>query len=162
MYREYKELLSSLKAIEKELKDFANTSNEGRILLSIPGVGVICASAFAASIDKGQAFNSAREFAVWMGLTPKQTASGDNSRMGGITKRGDRYLRKQLVHGSRAILPRCKDKDDALKVWGQQILLRKGYNKASVAMAHRLARLIWTLLQKQQHYQPQPAINKAH
>ena len=161
MYHEYKKILSNLKEIEKELKDFANTSNEGKILLSIPGVGVICAPAFSASIDTGQAFNSAREFAVWMGLTPKQTASGDNSRMGGITKRGDRYLRKQLIHGARAILPRCKDKNDALKIWGHQILLRKGYNKASVAMAHRLARLIWTLLQKQQLYQPQLAINIA-
>jgi transposase len=100
MLSEYKTTVNRLKGIEKQLAEFVQGGESGRILLSIPGIGVINASAFLAAIDKGQAFNTPKEFAVWLGLTPKQYASGDINKMGGITKRGDRYLRKQLVHGA--------------------------------------------------------------
>ena len=74
---EYKAILLRLKGIERQLSEFAGSSESGRILLSIPGIGIINASAFLAAIDKGQAFNNPREFGVWLGLTPKQHASGN-------------------------------------------------------------------------------------
>lgn len=97
MLNEYKAIRLRLKGIEQQLREFVDSSESGKILLSIPGIGIINTSAFLAAIDKGQAFNNPKEFAVWLGLTPKLHASGNVSKMGGITKRGDRYLRKQLV-----------------------------------------------------------------
>jgi transposase len=120
----------------------------------MPGIGIINASAIIATIDKGQAFNNPREFAVWLGLTPQQYASGNTSRMGSITKRGDRYLRKQLVHGARTVVSHAAKKTAQLNLWANKLREKKSFNKTVVAMAHRLARLIWILLQRQEEYSP--------
>jgi transposase len=103
---------------------------------------VINASALLAAIDKGQAFNNPKEFAVWLGLTPKQHALGNISHMDGITKRGDRYLRKQLVHGARSVVGRAAKNTDSLSLWVTKLRAAKPFNKVAVAVAHRLARLI--------------------
>lgn len=152
MLSEYKTIVERLKGIEKQLAEFVDESESGKILLSIPGIGVINASAFLAAIDKGQAFNSPKEFAVWLGLTPKQHASGNVSKMGRITKRGDRYLRKQLIHGARALVSRAPKSNDPLALWAMKLRVTKPFNKVAVAMAHRLARLIWVLLTRQERY----------
>lgn len=157
LYSEHFKISQYIEKIEKQLKQFVADSPNGKILLSIPGIGFINASALMATIDKGQAFNSPREFAVWLGLTPQQYASGNNSRMGGITKRGDRYLRKQLVHGARTVVCHAHKKTDQLNVWASKLREKKSFNKTVVAMAHRLARLIWILLQRQEKYRPQYA-----
>ncbi len=151
---EYQNLAKRIVSIEKELVLFLKESPNGKILLSIPGVGPIIASALLSTIDKGQAFNNPREFAVWLGLTPRQYASGASSYMGSITKRGDSYLRKQLVHGARTVACNAKGKNDMLHTWATQLLERKSFNKATVAIAHRLARLVWILLQRQEQYKP--------
>jgi transposase len=153
MLNEYKVIGLSLKGIEQQLREFADSSESGRILLSIPGIGIINTSAFLAAIDKGQAFNNPKEFAVWLGLTPKQHASGNVSKMGGITKRGDRYLLKQLVHGARALVSRAAKSSDPLSVWAMKLRVSKPFNQVAVAVAHRLARLLWILLTRQEHYQ---------
>jgi len=155
VYKEYKTLALRIKDIEKQLKTDIEASPLGKILLSIPGIGYLNASAFIASIGSGQAFSSAREFAVWLGITPKQFASGNKSVMGGISKRGDQYLRKLLIHGARAIITRAGKKQDALSLWITQLSARKSFNCTAVATAHKLARIMWTLLQKQCHYTPQ-------
>jgi transposase len=97
MLSEYDTTIERLKSIKKQLNEFVDASESGKILRSIPGIGVINASASLAAIDKGQAFNHPKEYAVWLGLTPKQHASGNNSKMGGITKHRDRYLRKNMA-----------------------------------------------------------------
>jgi transposase len=157
MLSEYKTTIKRLKGIQKQLDEFVDASESGKILLSIPGIGVINASALLAAIDKGQAFNSPKEFAVWLGLTPKQHASGNMSKMGGITKRGDRYLRKQLVHGARSVVSRAAQKTDPLSLWATKLRVTKPFNKVAVAVAHRLARLIWILLSRQERYRAEPA-----
>jgi transposase len=154
---EYSAITRHLAKIESQLKAFVASSFNGKILLSIPGIGFINASAIMATVDKGQAFNNPREFAVWLGLTSQQYASGNSSRMGGITKRGDRYLRKQLVHGARTVVCHAKKKTDQLNLWANKLRDKKSFNKTVVAMAHRLARLIWILLQRQEEYKPQYA-----
>ena len=154
---EYQGLVNRIDDIEKELHQFLAQCPNGNILLSIPGIGFINASALLATIDKGQAFNSPREFAVWLGLTPRQYASGNTNRMGGITKRGDRYLRKQLIHGARTVVCHAKKKTDQLNTWVNKLRERKSFNQTVVAMAHRLARLVWILLQRQELYSPRLA-----
>ena len=139
------------------MKSVIEANPFGKILLSIPGIGYLNASAFVASIGSGQAFLSAKDFAVWLGITPKQYASGHKSVMTGITKRGDCYLRKQLIHGARALISHSGKKQDALSVWICQLRARKSFNCTAVATAHKLARIMWTLLQKQCLYSPQLA-----
>jgi transposase len=157
MLSEYDITLNRLKGIEEQLDEFVDASESGKILRSIPGIGVMNASALLAAIDKGQTFNNPKEFAVWLGLTPKQHASGNFSKMGGITKRGDRYLRKQLIHGARAFVSRAAKSTDPLALWATKLRLTKPFNKVAVAVAHRLARLIWILLTRQEHYRATPA-----
>lgn len=160
IYEEYQSLSQRLKGMDSLLKQLANKDPNGRILLSIPGVGPIIASAFCASIDKGQAFNSPKELAVWLGLTPKQFASGNKSLTSGITKRGNCYLRKQLIHGARTVVSHASKKRDELNLWVTQLRSRKSICCTVVATAHRLARLMWILLQKQQRYEPQYGANR--
>jgi len=91
--------------------------------------------------------------AVWLGLTPKQSSSGTTFKSGGITKRGNRYLRKQLVHGARAAVSRCRNKNDSISLWANQLIARRGAAKTYVAMAARMARLAWVLMNKKEMYQ---------
>ena len=156
MLSEYEITLKRLKDIEKQLGEFVDASESGKILRSVPGIGVINASAFLAAIDKGQAFNNPKEFAVWLGLTPKQHASCNMSKMCGITKRDDRCLRKQLIHGARAFVSRAAKSTDPLALWATKLRVIKPFNKVAVAVAHRLARLIWILLTRQEHYRATP------
>lgn len=155
MYSEFNRISEQIETIERHLKSHLAKNGHCAIASSIPGIGPINASALVASIDKGQAFRNPREFAVWLGLTPSQHASGGKSRQGGITKRGDRYLRTQLIHGARAAKKWARKRDDQLSLWIKQLEARVGKNKATVAIAHRLARLIWILLQRQQRFVPQ-------
>ena len=91
---------------------------------------------------------------VHLGLTPKLIASGHKKIMVGISKRGDLYLRKQLIHGARALMVHApKRENDALCQWALRLKKRRGHNTAAVALANRLARLAWTLLYKNEHYQ---------
>lgn len=139
--------------LTKTLSSIANTNPLCQLLLTIPGFGPINATAIYSAIGNGSQFNSGREFAVWLGLTPRQSSSGNSFTSGGITKRGNRYLRKQLVHGARAVITRTKNKTDGLHDWANRLVARRGKHKAYVAMAARMARLAWTLLQKQEPYQ---------
>lgn len=152
---EYQTVSTRLDRINQLIKQLVERDPNGRILLSIPGVGPIIASAFVASIGAGQAFNSPKELAVWLGLSPKQFASGNKSVHGGITKRGDGYLRKQLIHGARTVVSHASKKNDDLDQWITQLRSRKSICTTVVATAHRLARLMWILLQKQMPYVPQ-------
>lgn len=138
--------------IEKQLTKIAKDNAICQLLLTIPGIGVINATAIYCAIGNGSQFKHARDFAVWLGLTPRQRQSGNTFSSGSITKRGNRYLRTQLVHGARSMLSRCKEKTDRVSLWGNALVARRGFNKACVAMAARLARLCWILIQKNQEY----------
>lgn len=150
---EFNGLDARLKDLNKTLSDVANSNPLCLLLMSIPGISYINATALYSAIGNGSQFKSGRELSVWLGITPKLFASGDKKTMGSITKRGNRYLRKQLVHGARAVMFQCKNHDDALNRWIQAIVLRRGTNKACVALANKIARLCWTLLQTNTKYQ---------
>jgi len=149
---EYTQLVNRICVIEKELKNIVAQTYQCQILSSIPGIGVINATAIYSAIGNGAQFRNAREFPVWLGLTPRHSSSGNSFISGAITKRGDRYLRKQLAHGARSLLRSCRGKTDRLSLWANALVARRGHNKACIAMAARLARLCWTLLQKNEMY----------
>lgn len=152
---DYYLLCDRIQEIQHTLQSLAETNPHCQILMSIPGIGLVNATAIYSAIGCGEQFQSAREFAVWLGLTPKQHSSGERQKTGGISKRGNRYLRKQLVHGARAAVSRSKTKTDALSVWINKLVARRGVQKAYVAMAARMARLAWILLQKHECYRTQ-------
>ncbi len=158
IYDEYLMISTQLKSINALIKQLVEKSAIGQILMSLPGIGYIIASAFEAAIDKGQAFSSPKELAVWLGLTPRQYASGNKSTLGKISKRGDRYLRKQLIHGARTVVSHAHKKNDVLNQWITQLKERVGFNKATIATAHKLARIMWVLLKKQTPYQTQACL----
>jgi len=142
-------------AIEATLREYLKSDPHCQIISTIPGIGVINATALVCKFGNGSQFSKARSLAVNLGLTPKLSASGLRSQMQGISKRGDPYLRKQLIHGARALLGVCdKRPDDALCRWASRIKQRRGGKIATVAIANRLARLVWVLLHKQEAYRP--------
>lgn len=150
--QDYELLLRRIRDLDRELACIAQSSPLCQLLLSIPGIGVINATALVSAIGNGAQFANGRELAVWLGLTPRQSSSGERFHSAGITKRGNRYLRKQLVHGARALLIGCKRKTDPLSQWINRLVQRRGMNKACVALAARLARLSWVLLQRHTPY----------
>lgn len=155
LYNEFNQISERLNNLEKHLKDYIKKNNNCTIISSAPGIGFVNASALVASIDRGQAFKNPREFGVWLGLPPKQYGSGDTFKSAGISKRGDRYLRTQLIHAARAAKKWAKHRDDQLSLWIKQLEARIGKHKATVAIAHKLARIIWVLLKKQKCFVPQ-------
>ena len=151
-YEELQSLNKKIASDEKRLKAYLRDNEDYHRLLEIPGFGPIVSSAFVAAIGQAKQFKSARDMAVWMGLTPRQIASGDRSRLVGITKRGNRSLRTMITHGARAVVSRCEHKIDALSIWIKKLIERRGRNKAIVALAHKLVRFAWVVLNRKEHY----------
>jgi transposase len=149
---EYYALTDRIKELTDTLATIAAANPLCERLMTIPGIGVINATAIVSAIGNGSQFAHGRDFAVWLGLTPRQSSSGETFKSSGITKRGNQYLRKQLIHGARAALARCKQKTDPLSRWVNQLIARRGVQKACVALASRLARIAWVLLHKQENY----------
>jgi len=152
---EFEQMNERLKELNQTLAHIAMSTPECQRLMSIPGIGYVNATALYSAIGNGSQFKNARELSVWLGITPKHFASGNKQIMAGITKRGNCYLRKQLIHGARAVMYRCKKRDDRLSNWVKNIVIRRGPNKACVALANKMARLSWILLQRNQMYQAQ-------
>jgi transposase len=142
---------------DRELHKQAHHNAVAKRLLTIPGVGEQVASGVAASVPDPSLIKNSRQSAAWLGLVPSQYTTGGNVRLGRITKQGDRYLRMCLVHGARAVIANLKDKQDRVSCWARELIMRRGYLRAVVAMAARNARLIWTLMVKQEDYKAQPA-----
>ncbi len=143
--------------LEKKLKDWHKNNEASRRLATIPGIGVITATALVATIGEADQFKSGRELAAWLGLVPRQNSSGNKQRLGRISKRGDGYLRKLLVHGARTVLRWSKHKDRAPSAWLSGMLARRPTTVVLVAMANKTARTVWVLLTRKEIYQPRTA-----
>ena len=154
IYDEFNELTVRLKKINQKIRSFSVEDDRANHLTTIPGIGPVISTAVISSIGNGSQFKSSKEFAVWLGVTPRQYSSGESSYNAGITKRGNRYLRKQLIHGARAALRWCRKRDDGLSRWANEIVARRGIHKATVAMAHKLARIAWSMLANNQTFKP--------
>jgi transposase len=112
---------------------------------SLLGIGLIAATALAATVGNPRFFTSGRHFAAWIGLVPKQHSSGGKERLGGISKRGDAYLRKLLIHGARAAVHRVRS-HQVPGVWIAGLLARRPFNVATVALANKTARIAWAVM----------------
>lgn len=151
-------LNEQLLAYDRELEQLARGSETARRLMTIPGIGAVTASAMLASVGDPRQFQSARAFAAWLGLVPRQYTTGGKIRLGRITKRGDVYLRTLLIHGTRAVLAKVKDKPDRLSAWSRALIERRGYKRAAVALAAKNARILWALMRRGTTYQLKPLV----
>lgn len=140
-----------LAALDVEI-DLTSRNNEAcQRLQTVPGIGRLTASALVATVGKGQSFKSGRQFAAWLGLVPRQHSSGGKQRLLGISKRGDGYLRRMLVHGARAVIRHMNPKR-AVTGWLTQFSARAHRNVVIVALANKLARIAWAMLNREQTY----------
>jgi transposase len=121
-------------------------------LLSIDGVGPLTATALEAPLGNGQCFETGRQVSAWLGLVPRQHTSGGKTRLGRITKRGNSYLRRLLIHGARSVVSRARGKADAQSLWMQQLVARVGLQKTYVAVANKITRVAWALLRTGESY----------
>ena len=142
------ELDQRIAAFDREFTAFAKENEDARRLTTIPGVGVMIASALIAAIGKAEAFERSRDLAAWLGLVPRQSTTGGKPRLFGISKRGNKYLRKLLIHGARAALPHVAERNTALGRWTKGLLARVHQNVAVVALANKLARIAWAVLRR--------------
>jgi transposase len=158
--RQIDALDAEIEAINDEIETLVEADDTARRLVTIPGVGPMTASALVATVQNVGAFASGREFAAFLGLTPRQHSSGGKEKLGRITKMGDRYLRKLLVVGACAVLCHRKGHDDALRVWADRLLERKDvkykFKLTAVALANKLARIVFALLARGGVYAGQP------
>jgi len=141
-----------IKNIDRDLQRWHRSNELSQRLATIPGVGPIGASALAASVtDPGQ-FWSGREFAAWLGLTPRQNSSGGKERQGRITKMGDRYLRKLLFVGMMSLVRRAKYKPESVGPRLADLLARKPARVAATALANKTARIVWAVMTRGESY----------
>lgn len=149
---EWRELDRRIEAFDAEFAARARSDEDARRLLSIPGIGVLNATALIATIGKAQAFGKARDLAAWLGLVPRQASTGGKTRLLGITKRGNKYLRSLLVHGARAALPSLATTHTPLGGWLRSLLARTHTNTVVVALASKLARIVWAVLRSGKNF----------
>ncbi|MBI5462032.1 MAG: IS110 family transposase [Gammaproteobacteria bacterium] len=149
---EWRSLDERIKTCEREMQHGYRTSPACVQIGAVEGVGVITATATVATVGNARQYASGRQFAAWLGLTPKERSSGQARQLSGITKRGDSYLRKLFVHGARAAVLAAQRKSDARSRWINALVERRGHNKAVVALANKNARIVWALLSRGESY----------
>jgi transposase len=152
-------LRMAIAALNKQMVAWHRADGDSKRLATIPGVGVVTASAILASIGNGKQFKSGREFAAWVGLVPRQNSSGGKEKLGHISKQGNRYLRQLLVAGATSYLrgKRC-EKAAGGSIWFSQLLHRKPGRVASVALANKMARIAWAVLTTGEYYRASTAV----
>lgn len=145
--RERLERLSEdIAGYEQKLTALTKAREEARRLQTIPGIGPLTTAAILAHVGDARSFPSGRALAAWIGLVPRQHSSGGKAVLLGITKRGNKQLRQLLVHGARACLRFADTKQDRMSRWAKQLMERRGMNKATVALANKNARIVWSIL----------------
>lgn len=152
LVEEVRGLETRVQLLDHELTRIARTHDVALRLQQVPGVGVVTATAFVAAVAHIHAFRRGRDFASWLGLTPRESTTGTRRYLGGISKRGDGYLRCLLTHGARAVLLAAQRTARAmphrltrLQQWAVTLAARRGHNKAAIALANKLARIIWAV-----------------
>ena len=148
-----RELDVRIAAYDRRIAALARDSEPATRLMKIEGVGPVTATAVIASVGEGKVFRNGRQFAAWLGLTPRQHSTGGKQRLGVMTKHGDVYLRTLLIHGARAVLRLTPHRDDAKSRWAESLRRRRPDNVAAVALAAKHARIMWALLARGKEYQ---------
>lgn len=163
MLEEIRLMEARIGQLEQELCELARQSPACQVLLTVPGIGLLTSTAMVAAVGDPRSFESGRRYASFLGLTPREFSSGEHRYLGRISKRGDRYIRMLLTHGARSILRsataarRLGRQVDRLKSWALAVQARSNHNKATCALANKLARIAWAVWVKQQTYRSEPA-----
>jgi len=156
MWQEWKQIEVDIKAITDEIERISNEDALCRRLRQIPGFGPLVSTATVAAIGNGAAFRRGRDFAAWVGVVPRQYSTGGKQKLFGISKRGNIYLRRMLIHGARAVLFRVKYDSGGFGQWVHRLAARAPRNKVIVAIANKLARIAWAVLSSGKDYRHQP------
>jgi transposase len=154
---EWRELDRRIEAFDEEFAREARTDEAARLLTTIPGIGPLNATALVAAIGKAETFGRGRDLAAWLGLVPRQMTTGGKPKLLGISKRGNGYLRKMLIHGARAALPTLSNSETPLGRWLRGLAARAHVNTVVVALAAKLARIICAVLRTGQRFEMRAA-----
>jgi transposase len=158
LYDEFLAVEKRLAYYDDKLAAIGQAHPECQRLQTIPGIGPVTATALIAAIGDVTQFKNGRQLAAWLGLVPREHSTGGKPRLLGISKRGDVYLRKLLVHGARATLRWVDTKHDERSQWLKALMARRGKNRAAVALANKNARIVWALLAHNQEYRSRTAV----
>lgn len=150
--QEWREMESRLNDMENLMVNQVKSDEDCQRLTQVKGVSTITATAIKAFAGDGKHFKNGRHFAANLGLVPKEHSSGGKQQIGGITKRGNQYIRRLLIQGAWSVLRYAKQSDDRLSNWARKVLERRGKHKAVVAVANKLARIIWSMLVNKTEY----------
>jgi len=157
----YEQLAERISRLEQQLQAWHQQSEQSQRLETIPGVGLLTATALAAAVADGKDFNNGRQLAAYLGLVPRQASSGGKDRLLGISKRGDGYLRGLLIHGARSVIHHIRRRLQAGQPggnsWVEQLQQRCHVNEVAVALANKMARIAWALLARQESYRVKAA-----
>jgi transposase len=158
LWQEWKHLQLQIESLSEDLEKIASSDAACVRLQQIPGVGPLVSTAVVSAIGNGAAFHKGREFSAWLGLIPGQWSTGGKTKLLGISKRGNPYLRKMFIHGARAVVLRAKREGSYLGQWMKGLEGRAPRNVVIVATANRLARISWAVLSSGENYHPMPAL----
>jgi len=156
LWQEWKQTETEIEVITDEIERISNEDARCRQLRQIPGFGPLVSTATVAAIGNGSAFRRGRDFAAWVGVVPRQYSTGGKQKLYGISKRGNIYLRRMLIHGARAVLFRVKYDTGGFGQWVHRLAQRAPSNKVVVAIANKLARIAWAVLSSGRDYRHQP------
>ena len=148
------ELDKAIDDLEDEITNAQAQNEMTRLLYKVPGIGKIIASVIAASVPDPSVFKSGRDFTAWLGLTPRQNSSGGKQALGAITKQGNRYIRKLLVLGATSLLNVVGKRKGALRDWIVGLLAKKPARLVTVALANKLARILWAMMKTGESFAP--------
>jgi transposase len=148
----FRDLDRRIAIFDKKIDAVFRGSERCQRIATIKGVGPKTATAIVAAIGDGSEFKNGRHLAAWIGLVPRQFSSGDRTTLMGISKRGSLHLRSLLVHGARAVVRTAPSKTDLNNQWVNQLRERRGFNRATVAVANKNARIIWAVLRTGEPY----------
>jgi transposase len=146
MLKQWQGLDARVAALDDEFAEIARSDPAARRLATIPGVGVLNATALVAAIGDGRTFSRGRDLAAWFGLVPRQATTGGKPKLLGITKRGSKYLRKLIIQGARSVMPSLAKTSTPIGSWLRNLLARAHGNTVVVALAAKLVRVAWALL----------------
>lgn len=152
LYEEVTDIDKRLKSCDTQVLNETQNNVVCQRLQTIPGVGPVTATAIYAAVGDGKDFSNGRHFSAWCGLVPKQHSSGGKDNLLGISKRGNAYLRTLFIHGARAVLRHSGSKSDKLSCWAIQLAERRGFNRACVAIANKLARMSWVIAAREEEF----------
>jgi transposase len=156
LWNEWRDLEQQIVAMNVEVEQIASSDPACQRLRQIPGIGSLVATAIVAAIGNGAAFHKGREFSSWLGLVPRQHSTGGKARLFGISKRGNSYLRKLLVHGARSAVLRVKRERSPFGPWLNALERRSPVKVVITAAANKLARIAWAVLSSGQDYRAVP------